>query len=889
MKQQPAADFATPERIVLALLAIAMVLAAGLVGHRQALQETSAAFEKEAHHAEIQVSRQLAEGATLITALHGLLQGASVGADAHLPGIARRIVRDHPQVTWVGHAVSVLPGQRAAFEARLEREGFVGFRIHPLPGAPRAVAGAHLALSSVEPLSPMLARLLGADLLSVPGWHAAVEAAIERAEVRAIAVSGEHLGRSGFLLLRATYLGNVEPPSAAERRQQVAGLVLAFVDRDTLLSQVRLSEPSARVRIGGDGAAPDPEAAGAATALARVWRPKHLSRRVLPFAGTTVPLEVRARPPIGMRGLLVDMLIAAALAASLLQALRMHRRARREERVAQARARLAQVTLHSIGEAVVRLDDDGQVHYMNPGAERMSGLSAADAHGRALEQIFPLQSQSRADADLLARLGDSQTPMLLHAPGRTPRAVACTLSQVDPQDGEAGGRVLVMRDVTREHELSRELAYQASHDPLTDLPNRREFERRLERAVADFRATGAAHCLCYVDLDQFKIVNDTCGHFAGDRLLRQVAGLLGAELRDEDLLARLGGDEFGILLRGCELEQAMQIAERICRHVSAFRFDWDGRSFDIGASIGVVAVTAQAGTVDELQRAADLACYAAKETGRNRVHLYRHEDRVISRNQREMRWHAELRSALEQQRFTLHAQLIQPLRSGASAQVMEELLLRLLDADGNVVPPMSFLPAAERYGMMGRLDRVVIDKAFAMVASRACAAHTFTINLSGQSLSDAGLGTFVLDAAKRHGVDPCGVCFEITETAAISNLTHAMALMERLRGEGFRFALDDFGAGVSSFGYLKQLPLDFIKIDGQFVRDLGRDPVARVIVSSVISVARVLKLETVAEKVEDDTARRCLENLGVDYVQGYLIGRPRPLAAEPSGDLARTA
>jgi diguanylate cyclase (GGDEF)-like protein/PAS domain S-box-containing protein len=898
MSHVPAADFRPIERLLLVLAALTLVIVAGLVARQHALKEVHSAFEKDVHSAELQISRQLAQGTTLVSALHGLLQGTHRSAQSHLPEIARRIVAAHPQALWVGQAVHVTPSEREALERRLDSEGAVDLRVRTLESTDAAAepSAGHLAISTIEPLRPRRTRLLGADLTTVSAWRQALQEAIDSGEVRVVKASGAHLGRPGFLLLRATYRGNAEPTSLQDRRRQLSGMVLAFLDHEALLSRVRLSDPTASLSFLARRHQPvvppthsrAEHSSALLHALQHAWRPHHAMTMALPFAGTTVFMHLRARPQMPMGGVVANMLVATLSAVLLIHGLRMRRKARYDEHLAQGQARLAQVTLHSIGEAVVRLDHDGFVRYMNPSAERMAGVVASDASGRRLSDVFPLDGELVEDAHALQALSDSHAPMVLHAPDGAPRAVSCTLSSVDPEGGEAG-RVLVMRDVTRERELSRELAYQASHDPLTDLPNRREFERRLEHAVTDSRNSGICHSLCYVDLDQFKIVNDTCGHFAGDRLLRQIAGLMGADLRDEDLLARLGGDEFGVLLRGCTVDEAMVIAERICRQVAGFRFEWNGRTFDIGASIGVVEITPNAPTVDELQRAADLACYAAKETGRSRVHRYGHEDHVISRNQREMRWHSQLREALEQDRFELHSQIIQPLRDGTTVRVMEELLLRLTDAEGNVVPPMSFLPAAERYGLMARLDRMVIDKALALAAPRAHEEHVFTINLSGQSLSDSELGTFVLESAKRHDIEPKGVCFEITETAAISNLSHAIALMEKLRTAGFRFALDDFGAGVSSFGYLKQLPVDYLKIDGQFVRDIGTDPVARVIVSSVISVARVLRLETVAEKVEDEAARRCLETLGADYVQGHLVGRPQPFAKVPTQVLARSA
>jgi diguanylate cyclase (GGDEF)-like protein/PAS domain S-box-containing protein len=600
-----------------------------------------------------------------------------------------------------------------------------------------------------------------------------------------------------------------------------------------------------------------------------------------------LPLEIRGRKRPNLAHVGLAMMLASLFCFSVLHGLRLKRRARLEEQASMKRARLAQVTLHSIGEAVVRLDGDGRVRYMNPIAEAMSGLTTSAATGLALEDVLHLDLEGRITGANVHRLGDSYSNVTLRLANGQRRAMACTLSPIDGDRATRSGQVLVMRDVSREDELSRELSYQATHDPLTDLPNRREFERCLALAITSAHDTGSVHSVCYVDLDQFKLVNDTCGHAEGDRMLRQITGVVATEVRGIDTLARLGGDEFGILLNDCPVERALDIAERICRAVSGFRFISSGHAFELGASIGVVGIDGDSGTADEVQRAADLACYAAKDTGRNRVHLFQREDQVISRNHREMHWHVKIKEALETDRFVLHSQSIVPLHHEARVTGMHELLLRMLDEDGALVPPMAFLPAAERYGLMKTLDRAVIVRAFEHAASWQGKEGMHNINLSGQSLTDPQLAEFIVSSAARMGVRHDQICFEVTETSAISNLALASQLMQQLRQRGFRFALDDFGAGLSSFGYLKQLPVDFIKIDGQFVHDINNDAVARAMVTSIISVAKVLKIETVAEKVENAQTMHCLRALGVDYVQGFHIARPQPV--DTTTELARTA
>jgi len=888
MQQPPQKPlFSRRERALHALAVLAVLLAAAGTALRWELAKSEHAFGLEAHNVSLQVARRLAEGRTLMSAVHGMYQGAGGLAGARFPSVVRRFVDAHPQVHWVGFAERIGAGEEPRFEKRLLEEGYIGLRVQPFPGSEAMPAAAwRLPLYRLEPLTPRFARLLGVDLVTRAEWRAAAREAVDSGEVRATITRAPEMGLEGIVLLRAVYRGHVEPEDSLSRQQQLAGMLLVFLDSQALIAGLPHDGEGLWVRLPDAGATRTTGAPGALP-VATPDRSVHASVFPMAIANLKLPLEVRGAVHPNLAVVAVAVLLAGLFCMSVLHGLRLQRTARREEELAFVQAQLAQVTLHCIGEAVVRLDTGGRVRYLNPVARSMSALGGDAAIGLPLEEVLRIESDGMVTGATVSGLRERHAKVALHMPSGQRRALACTLSGIDDGHGHATGTVLILRDVTREDELSRELAYQASHDPLTDLPNRREFERRLARALAQAHDGTREHALFYVDLDQFKLVNDTCGHAAGDRMLRQIAGVLAAEVRDGDVLARLGGDEFGVLLDDCAVARALPIAERICQAVSRFRFIWDGRAFELGASIGVVGIDATAGTVDDVQRAADLACYAAKDTGRNRVHLYQREDRVISRNHREMQWHVEIKEALVQNRFVLHGQRIRPLHGTTRVGAMHELLLRMVDADGSLVPPMAFLPAAERYGLMTTLDRTVIEQAFGHVARLAAPGDVYNINLSGQSLTDPGLGAFILDLAARAGIHAGHVCFEVTETSAISNLALAGQLMAQLRAQGFRFALDDFGAGLSSFGYLKQLPVDFIKIDGQFVREVTTDPVARAMVASIISVARVLELETVGEKVEDESVERCLRSMGVDYAQGFHVGRPRALA--PVVELARSA
>ena len=465
--------------------------------------------------------------------------------------------------------------------------------------------------------------------------------------------------------------------------------------------------------------------------------------------------------------------------------------------------------------------------------------------------------------------------------------------------GQFAGYRGVARNITQTHSLSRRLRYQSTHDPLTDLTNRREFGRRLDRALEQTQTDDSEHVLCFMDLDQFKVVNDTCGHTAGDELLRQLSGLFKQQVRSGDTLARLGGDEFCLLLENCTLDQAQRVLEKLRRAISEYSYEWEGRLFQVGISIGIVPVTRYSGTLEQIMSAADSACYAAKEAGRNRIHVYREGDAILAKRHVEMQWVSRITHALGANRFVLYAQPIVEIEprvpARESVQLMPrpasgdepetqpapynhlEVLVRMLDEDGQTIPPGAFLPAAERYNLAPKLDKWVIQATFDWLTAdrqRLDSLQYCSINLSGNSLGDDDFADFVVDALDHAGIPPDKICFEVTETAAITKLGSATHLMTRLKELGCLFALDDFGSGLSSFGYLKSLPVDFLKIDGQFIRDIVTDPIDFAMVKSINEIGQVMGKKTIAEFVENDEFLLRLRELGVNYAQGYGIGKP---------------
>jgi diguanylate cyclase (GGDEF)-like protein/PAS domain S-box-containing protein len=548
---------------------------------------------------------------------------------------------------------------------------------------------------------------------------------------------------------------------------------------------------------------------------------------------------------------------------------------------------LLQVTLKCIGDAVITADAEGRVVWLNPAAERMTGWLSAEALDRPLPQVFHIvNEETRAPtenpvATCLAQgkvVGLANHTLLISRDG-VEYGIEDSAAPIRNAKGDMLGVVLVFHDVTEQRRLSGEMSYRATHDALTGLVNRTEFETRLRRVLHSAHEERSEHALLYIDLDQFKLVNDACGHTVGDQLLQQVSKLLGDSIRARDALARLGGDEFAVILERCNAEQAQRVAQQICDRMEDFRFAHDGRRFRIGASIGLVPVDSRWQTTAAILQAADTSCYAAKEAGRNRVHTWFDTDLAMRARHGEMQWASRIEQALDDNRFVLHAQHIealQPTQDGLRAEV----LLRMLDADGTLVPPGAFLPAAERFHLASRIDRWVLRHVLDWMTAAPSLAHlkSLSVNLSGQSIGDRAFHRWAIEVLTNAGHPLCErLCLEITETAAVTNMADAALFVEQVRALGVQVALDDFGAGASSFGYLKNLQVDYLKIDGQFITDLIEDPLDEAAVRCFVDVAKTVGVKTVAEFVARADVRDRLRELNVDFAQGFLIHKPAPL------------
>ncbi len=548
--------------------------------------------------------------------------------------------------------------------------------------------------------------------------------------------------------------------------------------------------------------------------------------------------------------------------------------------------RQAQYTLESIAEGVITTDNDGRIDYMNAAAESVIGTSRDDAAGHTVGELFslvddadrrPLGDPVERCLAMRRRVNMGRRAVMISHDGEREHSVELTASPIRGPGNSITGSVVVFHDVSELRGLTRRMSYQATHDPLTGLINRREFERRLDEAMDTAHAEEAVHMLFYMDLDRFKAVNDSCGHLAGDNLLREVATLIKEQVRESDFVGRLGGDEFGALLIGCPIDKARQIAADICNAIADYRFVWKDKIFNIGISIGLVEISHTSGSLQDLMSAADSACYVAKQQGRGRVHVYSARDEAIARERGDIQWLKQLQNALHEDSFELAVQPILSMSGSADSGPAVEVLIRLPDGRGNAADTAEFLRPAERYQLMPQIDRWVVSATLTAIASgeiRLGGQRSCAVNLSGQTLADEAFLGFVVDALDRSGVAPSSICFEVTEKAILSNLQHVQRFIEVLHGIGCEFSLDDFGSGLGSFSSLKHLPIDYLKIDGTYTRNLTSDEVNQEMVTAMIKLARKMEFRIVAEQVEHQQDFDWLREVGIDFVQGRFVDPP---------------
>ncbi|HEY2465562.1 MAG TPA: EAL domain-containing protein [Steroidobacteraceae bacterium] len=555
----------------------------------------------------------------------------------------------------------------------------------------------------------------------------------------------------------------------------------------------------------------------------------------------------------------------------------------------------AMATLDAMGESVITVDAEGRIDYINHSAELLLGQQVNQVLGKTFAEVASLldENDRRQLGDPVqkalssaGRASAARRAVLVPANGGNERYVEISVTPLQLEAKDSSGLVLVLHDTSELRGLTRQMTYQASHDALTGLVNRREFERRLQEALDSAQTGDAGHALCYLDLDHFKVVNDTCGHTAGDNMLREIASLIKDTVRDSDTVGRIGGDEFALLLVGCPLEKARQIADNVVRSVNDYRFVWKDKIFNVGVSIGLVEIGRDSGTIEDIINSADSACYVAKKQGGLHVHVYSAREEANARHSGEIHWLLKLQGALRDNKFELYYQPIVHARAGGLSGPALEVFVRLSVENGQpAAPPAEFIRAAERYRLMPHVDRWVVQAVLSALGRgglKLPPGRSVAINIAGQTLGDAEFLEFVVECFDHTGANPSDICFEVTETSVVANLDHAQRFIAVLHGMGCEFALDNFGRGLSSFSTLKTLPMDYLKIDGSFIKNLAEDAVNQAMVAAMIELSRSLNFRVVAEHVEDQWALDTVTGMGIDFVQGFMVGRPQPLSMTPS-------
>ncbi|WP_166636851.1 bifunctional diguanylate cyclase/phosphodiesterase [Cognatilysobacter terrigena] len=849
--------------------------AASLLAFGAGLALTAALVGAQLHRARLQRAQQLdalANGE--IGALQEQLQSYDLALRALQTGFLARDV-DFTGFDRLYRALDLqhrLPGLQAVVYS-VPRPGPDGMHYPTLYVAPRAGNE----------------RVLGLDVRTQPANRVALEQSrdsnrpVMSAPFRLVQDPPGHAPDGLLLRLPAYSPGEIPTTVEARRKRFIGSLAMSFrisrLSHDAFRPEWRDAlhlrvvdidaQPNALVFDSSPGDMPRSDTWQKAHTIAfagRRWRVEmHDARDGRPDWRESLPLLIA-----GVVGSVLFALWIAALAGARHRALQVGEAMSRRYRESEERFRVVNEMLPAL--VLLAREEDGRVMYANQAARIRLG---ENVDGTPLEALFE-DAHRRAEVLQVENPGWESVEAMLRSTNGDRFWASVSMSRV--RISGRWKRLVVASDISQQRQLTELLSYQASHDALTELFNRREFERHVERTLAHSGASTTRYALLYVDLDQFKLINDTSGHAAGDQLLSQLAQVMREQLRSGDVLARLGGDEFGVLACDVQDEAAARlVAERLRQHIDGYTFVWEQSSYGITASIGGVLLDPSS-SLKELFAQADSACYMAKEAGRNRVHFFSTGDNALAQRRTEMEWAHRLRWALESERFRLYFQEVHPLTT-LSGGPRIELLLRLLDEDDRIVPPGAFIPAAERYGLMPSIDRWVVETALANIDRlhpQGRGLSLVAINLSGATIEDESFVARILELIAEYQIDPRRLCFEITETLAVRNLAQVSRFMGQLRKAGCRISLDDFGVGMSSFGYLKNLPVDMIKIDGSFVQDLTSDPMSHAIVRAVTDIGHQRGMQVVAEWVDSDAIIRALTDLGVDHAQGFALHRPEP-------------
>lgn len=894
----------TPPQLM--LLYIVLVLMGGLLVMLADLQAEKKKFQNYSDIVYHGVTQRLLTAEGVITALVSFGKSSDL-ENSDQERVLGDLVNAYPYISAIAILDWVKFLDRSGYERDMREKGMAGMHIREYNDANDTFIRAptrksYLVTRLLVPLEPETSQLLGLDLLVDKEIKEALSISLKNNAASLVEVPDFISLKHDMALLKNTYFGRQEPKSVLESKRHLNGVIMLYLDQQKIFSSVMDNLPEIDFELAltelrqSDVDATETHATHSYSEKISPLSVVFTDLQQFNIANRDVILKVSSEYEPGM----MQLIIAAMVMILIAVILRVWSTSRKQQKLAAlsqeeafqalfTERERAEVTLSSIADAVVTTDDHDRITFLNPVAEKYIGITNSDAFGKQVNEVIKLIDEGTQEAidnplrDCIhsaRESGEGMSVHLLQKPGgEDALSVDLSCSKLKDIQGSEMGSVIVIRDVTQEMQLKKQLTYQASHDPLTGLVNRTKFEQEVKAAIHTSGDDHLGHALCYMDLDQFKIINDTCGHIAGDALLKQLSRILSERIRDTDVLARLGGDEFGLLLRNCDLENAVPIADTLRLAVRQFIFRWDEHAFDIRMSIGVVAINNPNSTHAELMSAADVACYIAKETGRDYVHAYQPEDESVTQHHELMQWSQKIQDALRTDKFYLMLQTMAPLLSAQADIQIQEFLLRIRMDDGSVVTPATFIPAAERYGLMRDIDMWVIDHTLEIIQdvqqdTDNSVTYLYSINLSGQSVGDPEISDFIIKKIEQYQIDPKQLMLEITETAAITNFQSAMDFIHRLSEIGCNFALDDFGAGLSSFGYLKRMKVHFIKIDGQFVKGMGEDPIDRMMVNNITHLAYGLGLYVIAESVEDETLFNMLRDIGVHFAQGYHIQRP---------------
>lgn len=876
--------------------ALLLTLLVTWLGYKIKISHYQHQFERQTESGIQLIAQNLSAADAILDALVGLNQAGDEMDPYLFTPFSEQILQEYPFIQSIQYLSYLSDQEKGLFIREMQQRGFSQFKIHALNKAGIKQQAHYLVTSFIEPLTPRSAKFMGLEWIGNLTIQQEIEAAVNQKRMIMMEAPEFMQAPHHYLLLKPAYFGRTIPENSQQRREQLSGLFLILLDWITLKEFSSNQQKDGlvidfkplldyRTNVKRDPSAND-SFIDAAFYAARSLQIASNDIDIVALSNSGLQRKDRIQIMFWVIASLVVYMIIIIIARS--RYLDKKEKLNVQLQLFKEREQ-AEVTLQSIGDGVVSIGVENEIKYMNPVAEKMCHINLDMVLGRPINECIHLVDMSTTESILEPvdyfmnkTQGLNTKPnsnIALNVEGSMV-SVDGNASPLVDAEGNLVGYVLVLRDVSLERQLTTELVYQASHDALTGLVNRPEFETKLRDVLELSRQQDTEYALCYLDMDQFKLVNDTCGHIAGDELLKQVAGLLLVQMREDDMVARLGGDEFGVLINLCTQKKAEEIAERIRQCLNDYHFTWEDKLFDVSASIGLVMINRMSGNLSDILSSADLACYAAKDAGRNVVHTYHPDDEEISQKFSQMQWLPRIKQGLRENEFQLAVQKISSTKEGASPASICEFLLRWPQPDGSFISPAIFIPSAERYDMMRELDRWVIKNALQTIPHLEqkvipTGTQMYTINLSGQSVGEQGLSDYIWKLMVDNHVNPENVCFEVTETVAIANFSVASDFINQLREKGCRFALDDFGSGLSSFGYLKRLPLDFLKIDGLFVRDMLKDPVDHAMVRTINDVARVLNLKTIAEWVEDKEVYLALQAMGVDYVQGFYLDKPQ--------------